>query len=114
MCETESVKYERRDSVLSFQGLLPMLRFVFAFTACLMAAVMPAITTAADFPPVSELKPRPGLPDPLVMLSGQKVQSKEQWEQERRPELKALFQHYMYGYLPPKPDGGEVRGATLG
>lgn len=25
------------------------------------------------------------------------------WEAKRKPELKALFQHYMYGHLPPKP-----------
>ncbi|MGI8978632.1 MAG: acetylxylan esterase [Pirellulaceae bacterium] len=70
----------------------------------LFAAAFPGISSAAEFPPVSELKPQAGLPDPLVMLSGQKVRSKEQWENERRPELKALFQHYMYGYLPPKPE----------
>jgi hypothetical protein len=37
------------------------------------------------------------------MLSGQRVASKEQWVQERRPELKTLLQHYMYGYAPPPP-----------
>src|SRR5690349_24500395 len=76
----------------------------FLSVALLLTAVFSGFSSAADFPPVSELKPQAGLPDPLVMLSGQKVQSKEQWEKERRPELKALFQHYMYGYLPPKPD----------
>src|SRR5262249_55579382 len=30
--------------------------------------------------------------------------AKEQWLQKRRPELKALFQHYMYGNFPPRPD----------
>jgi hypothetical protein len=34
------------------------------------------------------------------MLNGQRVATKEQWVEQRRPELKALFQHYMYGYLP--------------
>jgi hypothetical protein len=58
--------------------------------------------SAADFPPVSELKPQAGLPDPLVMLSGERVQSKEQWENKRRPELKQLFQHYLYGYRPSR------------
>src|SRR6185369_15908617 len=42
------------------------------------------------------------LPDPLVMLDGRRVTSREQWESERRPELIALFQHYMYGSLPAK------------
>ena len=55
---------------------------------------------AAEFPPVSELKSQAGLPDPLLMFDGSKVTTKEQWNQQRRPELKALFQHYMYGFLP--------------
>ncbi len=58
---------------------------------------------AGDFPPVSLLPSRPDFPDPLVMLDGRQVTSKEQWVNERRPELKALFQHYMYGELPPVP-----------
>src|SRR5262249_1782403 len=41
------------------------------------------------------------LPDPLVMCNGERVTSKEQWFSQRRPELKTLIQHYMYGYLPP-------------
>lgn len=77
-------------------GRLKGLALVFASALC-------GLASAADFPAVSELKPQAGLPDPLVMLSGEKVKNKEQWETERRPELKALFQHYMYGYLPPKP-----------
>ena len=76
----------------------------FQFAAFLAVATLPAIASAIDFPAVGDLKPQVGLPDPLVMFSGEKVKSKEQWEQARRPELKALFQHYMYGYLPPKPE----------
>lgn len=55
---------------------------------------------AADFPAPRDLPRRPELPDPLVMMDGSKVTSKEQWVEKRRPELKALFQHYMYGTLP--------------
>jgi pimeloyl-ACP methyl ester carboxylesterase len=61
------------------------------------------LLSAADFPPVDQLQARPELPDPLVMLDGTRVTSKEQWETKRKPELKALFQHYMYGRLPPTP-----------
>lgn len=43
---------------------------------------------------------RPDLPDPLVMLDGTKVTTKEQWQTKRRPELKELFQDYMYGRQP--------------
>jgi hypothetical protein len=56
--------------------------------------------SAADFPDPKDLPARPDLPDPLVMLDGTKVTTKEQWVEKRRPELKALFQHYMYGTLP--------------
>src|SRR5256885_1400626 len=57
----------------------------------------------ADLPPVSDLPSQPELPDPLTTFEGRRVTSREQWEQERRPELKKLFQHYMYGYMPPPP-----------
>ena len=53
------------------------------------------------FPQPDKLPSQPDFPDPLVMLGGERVTSKEQWNDKRRPELKALFQHYMYGYLPP-------------
>lgn len=59
-----------------------------------------AAGAAADFPAPKDLPRRPELPDPLVMMDGSKVASKEQWAEKRRPELKALFQHYMYGTLP--------------
>src|SRR5258708_17790216 len=41
------------------------------------------------------------MPDPLVMLNGHRVKNSIQWTKERRPELKLLFQHFMYGYFPP-------------
>lgn len=56
---------------------------------------------AADFPAVADLPAKAELPDPLTMLDGTKVTTKEQWLAKRRPELKELFQHYMYGYFPP-------------
>ncbi len=57
----------------------------------------------AAFPDAAALPPQTALPDPLVMLDGRRVTSRAQWEQERRPELQELFQHYMYGAIPPKP-----------
>jgi hypothetical protein len=39
----------------------------------------------------------------MVAGNGQKVSSRDQWRNQRRAELKALFQHYMYGHLPPAP-----------
>ena len=58
---------------------------------------------AADFPSPDKLPARAALPDPLVMLDGTRVKTAEQWRTKRRPELLALFQHYMYGTLPPAP-----------
>jgi hypothetical protein len=46
------------------------------------------------------------------MLDGRPVTSKTQWVKERRPELQALFEHYMYGPIPAKPD--HVSARTLG
>jgi hypothetical protein len=82
-----------------------MSRVFFWSAACLAALLVMTAGSllAADFPPAEQLKPSRELPDPLTMLGGTKVTSAEQWEQQRKPELKALFQHYMYGRLPPKP-----------
>jgi hypothetical protein len=73
---------------------------VFAVLAVLGVALM----AHSEFPEVSRLPSRPDLPDPLVRLNGERVTTKEQWLNKRRPELKELFQHYMYGYLPPAPE----------
>src|SRR5438034_5803802 len=52
---------------------------------------------------VGELRSSPELPDPLVMFGGERVETKKQWLKKRRPELTALFQHYMYGTMPSAP-----------
>jgi hypothetical protein len=53
------------------------------------------------FTDVAQLPSRPDTPDPLIMLDGSKVATSEQWFEKRRPELKDLFQYYMYGWFPP-------------
>ncbi len=55
------------------------------------------------FPPVDELPDSEELPPALVMRDGTPVQTADQWRTKRRPELIALFQHYMYGVAPPSP-----------
>src|SRR5262249_23007540 len=70
-------------------------------TVGLLAAMAGA--APRELPPVPALKPNPEMPDPMVMFDGTRVTSREQWERERRPELKRLFQHYMYGRFPPPP-----------
>ena len=55
---------------------------------------------AADFPPIEKLPVVKELPDPLKMFDGTTVTTVEQWNTHRKPELKALFEHYMYGPMP--------------
>jgi len=72
----------------------------------LVAAALFALamsTQAQSFPTIDNLPSNPGWPDPLLMLDGTPVKSREDWDQKRRPELKALFQHYMYGVIPARP-----------
>jgi len=78
-----------------------LLFFSLAFTLGLFSLSMK--TKAQSFPSIDNLPAQAGWPDPLVMLDGTPVKSKKVWEEKRRPELKALFEHYMYGAIPPKP-----------
>ena len=67
--------------------------------------VMGSLTSlfAGEFPPVDQLPVREELPDPLVMFDGTPVKTPEEWFLKRRPELKALFEHYVYGRPPAAP-----------
>jgi hypothetical protein len=56
-----------------------------------------------SFPDPTILPTHAELPDPLITLKGQHIASKADWISERRPELEALFQHYMYGTIPTSP-----------
>jgi hypothetical protein len=76
----------------------------------LIAGAAPsAPSTRPAFPEPSKLPSQTALPDPLLMLDGRPVTSRAQWVKERRPELKALFEHYMYGTIPPKPTRAVTR-----
>lgn len=68
---------------------------------------------AAPFPAPADLPSHPGLPDPLRMLSGEQVKTRRDWERKRRPELRQLFQHYMYGELPPQGEPSRFTTAGL-
>ncbi len=75
----------------------------------LLLTVVPSLLAQSSFPPFADLKPQAELPNPLLMLSGKKVDNTRDWESQRRPELKQLFQHYMYGRLPAAPVGVDVK-----
>ena len=81
--------------------------------ALTLLGTSPAIVAApagrSSFPDPSALPSQAALPDPLVMFDGRAVSSPEMWFKERRPELQALFQHYMYGAIPPKPANIQAR-----
>ena len=70
---------------------------MFAFLTTLFGS-----RAGGEFPPIEKLITKPEMPDPLVMMDGTRVASKEDWFKKRRPELKELLQHYMYGRLPDK------------
>lgn len=57
-----------------------------------------------DLPMPDKLPSVAEFPDVLTMRDGTKITTKKDWEEKRRPELKALFQHYMYGRFPAKPE----------
>src|SRR5215218_9287238 len=67
----------------------------------ILSSTMQAATR--QFPPAEELPKQAELPDVLKLSNGEKVSTPKQWSEQRRPELKALFAHYMYGEIPPKP-----------
>ena len=57
----------------------------------------------APLPDITSLPSIRELPDPLIAMNGKRIDSARAWNKERRPELKRLFEHYMYGAIPPKP-----------
>lgn len=61
------------------------------------------VARAAEFPDIDQLPSNDQYPDPLKMRDGTPVNTVDEWNTKRKPELKALFQHYMYGQLPPAP-----------
>src|SRR5262245_38534425 len=66
--------------------------------------IMTTVATPADLPPPAKLPSVAEFPDVLTTHDGTKISTKKDWEEKRRPELKELFQHYMYGRFPAKPE----------
>lgn len=74
------------------------------FTFGFLSSLVLHETQADEFPPVEQLPEQTELPDPFTIRDGTPVKTPEDWYQKRRPELKELFQHYMYGYAPAVPE----------
>ena len=82
---------------------------ILALAACGGAPPAPA-PQRSDWPDPSALPVRTELPDPLVSFEGKNITTREAWERERKPELRALFEFYRYGRMPPpRPVSGTVR-----
>jgi hypothetical protein len=79
-----------------------IIKIILVWTAMLLPSCLwsQRVPSADELPQVTQLPVRHNMPDPLVMLNGTAVNSRQQWFEQRRPELKRLFQHYMYGTLP--------------
>jgi len=76
-----------------------------ALTSCSSeqsSTIFSKIDKPLDFPDAESFTATEILPDPLMMFDGKhKVDSAQIWHEHRRPELKQLFQHYVYGFSPP-------------
>ena len=48
--------------------------------------------------------PKYKLPDPLRLNNGKKVKNAKTWKNKRRPEILKLFEKYVYGKAPGKPE----------
>jgi hypothetical protein len=77
------------------------------------AIAVPAGEPPAPFPAPDKLPAVAEFPDVLALRDGSKVTTKAEWERKRRPELKELFQHYMYGRFPEKPAAAAVAAKVL-
>src|SRR5580698_9885918 len=86
-------------------GLFSESSYPHSMKRVLIVAATAALCSTAhagdSWPDPSELPSHPEPPDLLTTMRGQKVTTPEQWLDSRRPELKELFQHYMYGSIPP-------------
>jgi len=78
-----------------------MRRLLLAFVTLFCCASQAA---AVDFPPPEQLPLRLTLPDALMLFGGGEVTTLDIWQTRRAPELKELFQHYMYGRFPTAPE----------
>jgi hypothetical protein len=73
----------------------------------LRLSLLVIMTVSISMTQSAEPWPKPGslpksatYPDPRVRFDGTTIATVKDWETQRRPELKTLFEHYMYGRLP--------------
>src|SRR5262249_7091597 len=104
---------DRRASTPEFHSFLPwelIMRcvslaswYMLGLTVCaIFAQDAPRAKPAADLPAIKEL------PNPFQFADGSPVRTAKDWER-RRGEIKGLFEDYMYGHMPPKPQKMTVK-----
>jgi hypothetical protein len=90
------------DKVYHMQTITSYLLFT------LLCTVAWAQNRSYNFPTVDELPVIEELPDPFIMEDGTRVETLADWEKQRE-YLKAMIQHYEYGFRPPVPEDVTVR-----
>ncbi len=81
----------------------PVALWLLAAGLSVVAATVSRAGDTEEFLPVGELPAVGELPDLLTMQDGTPVASVEDWHARRKPELRRLLMHYMYGQIPPPP-----------
>ena len=78
--------------------------FLVAFTSLLLCPFTVTIAQAKEWEKdviySEDQVPHYELPDPLVTLSGKRVESVEEWQNQRRPQLMGMFANTIYGQIP--------------
>lgn len=87
--------------------------FTMILAACAGAVFPTFAAESLPFAEPAELPARPELPDPLTLLSGEKLETAEQWTTSRRAEVQRLFEHYVYGKSPKMPGAGDLKAEVL-
>jgi hypothetical protein len=58
---------------------------------------------AQQIPNIEQFLKFKDMPDPLTILDGTRVFTKDDWYKKREPEIERLIQQYIYGFIPPSP-----------
>ena len=82
--------------------------------AGLLTLLITVTVMAADFPPPDQLPSRPGLPDPLVMLDGSRVTTKEEWFATFLPLEHGIPTHDTFGRVFARLDPEQLGQCFLG
>jgi len=81
------------------------MRFTYAASVLIVVALACTVESGGQNKrkPAAELPVIKELPNPFTFADGSTVRTAKDWER-RRVEIKELFQDYMYGHMPPKPE----------